>query len=152
MTGWRLGWVVSREDLVKKAAQLNEFIISHAPSMIQRAGETALRDGEDEIRVMVNELQEKMAFCYEALASINGVSIPKPDGAFYLFLGIEGLSDSFAFALALLKEHRVAVAPGVAFGNGGEGFVRICFATDHSTLEPALERIGRFVENGSYYA
>lgn len=148
MTGWRLGWTVSRRDLIKKAAQLNEFIISHAPGMIQRAGEFALKQGDDDIQAMVEELHEKMTFCYDALAAIKGLTLPKPQGAFYLFPRVEGLSDSFAFALALLKEHKVAVAPGVAFGNGGEGSFRISYATDMAILEPALERIRRFVERG----
>jgi len=148
MTGWRLGWVVSRQDLVKKATQLNEFIVSHAPSMIQRAGETALKYGEDDIQAMVEELHEKVAFCYEVLASIERVSIPKPQGSFYLFPRIDGLDDSFSFALSLLKQHKVAVAPGIAFGNGGEGAVRLSCATDRSILEPAMERFRRFVEAG----
>jgi aspartate aminotransferase len=146
MTGWRLGWVVARADLIKKATQLNEFIVSHAPSMIQKAGETALKEGEEEIRLMVAELKEKLAFCYQALCEIKGVSVPKPDGAFYLFPQIEGLTDSFSFALSLLKETKVAVAPGVAFGEGGEGSIRICYASDMSILEPAMERLRRFIE------
>lgn len=146
MTGWRLGWVVARADLIKKATQLNEFIVSHAPSMIQRAGETALRDGEEEIRLMVAELKEKLAFCYQALCEMKGVTVPKPGGAFYLFPQIEGLTDSFSFALSLLKETKVSVAPGIAFGNGGEGSIRICYASDMAILEPAMERLQGFVE------
>jgi aspartate/methionine/tyrosine aminotransferase len=149
MTGWRLGWVVSREDLINKAAQLNEFIVSHAPSMIQRAGETALQYGEDDIQAMVEELHEKVTYCYEVLSSIKSISIPKPQGSFYLFPRINGLDDSFSFAVSLLKQHKVAVAPGVAFGNGGEGAVRISCATDRAILEPAMERFRRFVEAGA---
>ncbi len=134
MTGWRLGWAVARRDLVRKATQLNEFIISHAPSMIQRAGEVALRQGEDDVHAMVEMLQERMAFCYDALATLGSVSVARPRGAFYLFPQIAGLEDSFGFALTLLKESKVAVAPGVAFGKGGEGAVRICFASDLSIL------------------
>jgi hypothetical protein len=148
MTGWRLGWVVARADLVQKAAQLNEFIISHAPSMIQRAGETALGEGEAEVQAMVAELQAKMAFCYEALSAIKGVSLSRPGGAFYLFPTIAGLSDSFAFAVSLLQSERVAVAPGVAFGNGGEGSIRLSCATGMAILEPAMARIRRFIERG----
>jgi aspartate/methionine/tyrosine aminotransferase len=146
MTGWRLGWVTSRRDLVRKATQLNEFIISHAASMVQRAGETALRHGEDEVAALVEQLHERMAFCAGALASVKRISLPKPEGAFYLFPRVAGLDDSFAFALALLQETKVAVAPGSAFGAGGEGAVRICFASDRSVLEPAMERFCRFVE------
>lgn len=149
MTGWRLGWLVARQDLAKKAAQLNEFIVSHAPSMVQRAGEIALKHGEDEIKTMVEALQKNVVFCLEALSSVRSVSVPKPEGAFYLFPRIEHLQDSFAFAVALLKERKVSIAPGVAFGNGGEGSVRICYAADRSILEPAMERFCRFVEKSS---
>lgn len=146
MTGWRLGWVVSRRDLVRKAAQLNEFIVSHAPSMIQRAGEAALTQGEDAVAALVEQLHERMAYCAGALRSVARISLPKPEGAFYLFPRIMGLDDPMDFALALLREQKVAVAPGNAFGAGGEGSVRLCFASDFSVLEPALERFCRFVE------
>ncbi len=146
MTGWRLGWVVSRADLVAKASQLNEFIVSHAASMIQKAGETALAQGDDEIAGMVELFHERMSFCYQALTSVPRISLAKPEGAFYLFPQIDGVEDSFAFALALLKEEKVAVAPGNAFGNGGEGAIRICYAPEMAVLEPAMERFVRFVE------
>ena len=77
-----------------------------------------------------------------------GVTLPKPEGAFYLFPAIDGLDDSFDFALNLLKQEHVAVAPGSAFGAGGEGSLRLCFASDMSVLEPAMERMCRFIERG----
>ncbi|MBX2997229.1 MAG: pyridoxal phosphate-dependent aminotransferase [Caldilineaceae bacterium] len=147
MTGWRLGWVISRADLVPKAAQLNEFIISHAPSFVQKAGEAALAHGEDEIAAMVESFHERMDFCYRAISSLKRVSVTKPEGAFYLFPRIEGGIDSFQLALDLLREEKVAIAPGSAFGNGGEGSIRICYASDFSILEPAMERFCRFVES-----
>ena len=146
MTGWRLGWVVSRPDLVKQATQLNEFIVSHAPSMVQRAGEIALDQGEDEIVPMVEALTDRIGFCYEALSGAESLSVPRPRGAFYLFPRVSGLKDSFAYAVALLNEQKVSVAPGVAFGNGGEGCFRICCAADRSVLEPAMDRILQFVD------
>ena len=146
MTGWRLGWVAARQDLVGKAAQLNEFIVSHAPSMVQRAGETALRDGEAFVQGMAADVQRRVRFCQEALRGIPGVTLAPPEGAFYLFPRIEGLGDSFDFTLTLLREARVAVAPGSAFGSGGEGAFRICCAADESVLEPAMERLRRFLE------
>jgi aspartate/methionine/tyrosine aminotransferase len=140
-----LGWVVARRDLVKKATQLNEFIVSHAPSMIQKAGEAALKQGEEEVTAMVKSLREKVNFSFDALRSMKGVSVAGPEGAFYLFPQIEGVDDSFSFALTLLKETKVAVAPGIAFGNGGEGAIRICCAADMSILEEAMERIGNYL-------
>ncbi|MBM3740220.1 MAG: aminotransferase class I/II-fold pyridoxal phosphate-dependent enzyme, partial [Acidobacteria bacterium] len=85
MTGWRVGWIVTRPDLAARAAQLNEFIISHAPSFSQRAAETALRDGEPMIRDMVARLRDNRDFCIQALASVRGVTVPQPAGAFYVF-------------------------------------------------------------------
>ena len=71
--------------------------------------------------------------------------MPEPDGAFYLFPRIDGLDDSMAFCRRLLVEERVGLAPGSAFGAGGEGSVRICYAAERSVLEPALERLARFL-------
>jgi len=147
MTGWRLGWLIGRSDLVQKATEMNEFIISHAPSMVQKAGETALREGESEIKSVVARLKENLTFCQNALESMPGVVLPKPEGAFYLFPRITGLQDSFEFCKRLLLETRVGVAPGVAFGNGGEGSIRICYAADRNVLEPAMARLGDFLSN-----
>jgi aspartate/methionine/tyrosine aminotransferase len=149
MTGWRLGWLSARADLVGQAAQLNEFIVSHAPSMVQRAGETALRRGEGFVQAMREQVARRVGACHRRLQSVRGVSVAPPEGSFYLFPRIEGVADSLAFALALLKERRVAVAPGAAFGRGGEGAVRVCCAADESILEPAMERLALFIESGN---
>jgi aspartate aminotransferase len=145
MTGWRVGWLISRLDLVEKATQLNEFIISHAPSFAQKAGETALADGEDELVRMLERLKDNRDLCLDALRGIPGVTVPKPDGAFYLFPKVDGLTDSFDFCRRLLEETRVGLAPGVAFGEGGEGSFRICYAAERSILEPAMERLTKFL-------
>jgi aspartate/methionine/tyrosine aminotransferase len=148
MTGWRLGYLIARRDLAGKAAQLNEFIVSHAPSFTQKAGETALAQGEAELERMLVRLKENRDFCMEALSGIPGVALPKPDGAFYVFPRIDGLRDSFDFCKRLLVETRVGLAPGVAFGTGGEGSVRICYAAERSILEPAMERLAKFLHAG----
>jgi aspartate aminotransferase len=145
MTGWRLGWLVSRRDLANKATQLNEFIVSHAPSMAQKAAETALAEGEVELRSMVERLKENRDFVRDALLGIPGVAVPQAEGAFYLFPKIQGMRDSFALCRQLLIQERVGIAPGIAFGAGGEGSVRICYAADRTVLEPAVERIARFL-------
>jgi aspartate/methionine/tyrosine aminotransferase len=149
MTGWRLGWLAGRADLIRKASEMNEFIVSHAPSMVQKAGEAALRSGEAEIRSMVGALKENLAFCQGVLQSMSRVVLPRPEGAFYLFPRIEGLKDSFDFCKRLLLEKRVGLAPGVAFGKGGEGSVRICYAADRSVLGPALARLEEFLSSES---
>jgi hypothetical protein len=147
MTGWRVGWLVARRDLGAKATQLNEFIISHAPSFAQKAGETALAEGEPELRRMIERLEENREICMQALSGIGGLTLPKPDGAFYVFPKIDGLDDSFAFCKRLLEETRVGLAPGVAFGTGGEGSIRICYAAERSILEPAMERLVKFLRS-----
>ena len=145
MTGWRLGWLVARRDLAQKCTQMNEFIVSHAASFTQKAAETALRDGEGELRNMLKRLQANRDFCLDALRRMPGLEIPEPDGAFYLFPRVAGLTDSFDFCKRLLLEEHLGIAPGVAFGAGGEGSVRICYAAERPVLEPAMERLGRFL-------
>jgi len=145
MTGWRVGWLVTRADVGPKLAQLNEFIVSHAATFSQVAGLTALRDGEEELARMVEELRAKRDLCLSALRALPGVTVADPGGAFYVFPQIDGLDDSFAFCKRLLLEERVGLAPGSAFGAGGEGCVRICYAAERSVLEPALERVARFL-------
>lgn len=152
MTGWRLGWLVGPAELIRRASELNEYVVSHAPTMIQRAGESALAQGDDDIYAMVEELEEQRAFATSVLDETPGVVLTQADGAFYLFPRIEGIDDSLDFALRLLRATGVAVAPGSAFGSAGEGYIRICYAPDRSILEPALERLNRFMATGRHAA
>ncbi len=147
MTGWRLGWMAGRKDLLVRAAQLNEFVVSCAAGFAQRAAETALLWGEQILREMLCRLRENRDFCLGVLAKIDGVTVPVPDGAFYLFARMDGVGDSFEFAKRLLMETKVGLAPGVAFGSGGEGNVRICYASDRAVLEEAMSRVKMFLES-----
>jgi aspartate aminotransferase len=146
MTGWRLGWLVSRRDLCARATQLNEFIISHAPSFAQRAAETALLWGENALAEMLVRLRENRDFCLAAMAKMPRVTVPKPDGAFYLFPKIAGVTDSFDFCKRLLMDTHVGLAPGVAFGAGGEGSVRICYAAEKQIVQEAMARLDMFLK------
>jgi aspartate/methionine/tyrosine aminotransferase len=146
MTGWRLGWLVARRDLAARATQLNEFIVSHAPSFGQRAGETALLWGETALCEMLIRLKDNRDFCLAALSKMPGVTVPKPDGAFYLFPKITAATDSFDFCKRLLMDTKVGLAPGVAFGAGGEGSVRICYAAERPILEEAMSRLALFLK------
>lgn len=145
MTGWRLGWLVGRADLIAKATQMNEFIVSCAPAFVQKTGEVALRDGDPFIAELLTMLRGNRDYCAQQLRTMPGVTVPEPDGAFYLFPKIEGLADSFDFCKRLLLETKVGLAPGVAFGNGGEGSVRICYAVERPILESALRLIREFL-------
>ena len=148
MTGWRLGWLVARGDVGRKAAQLNEYVVSHAASFTQKAAETALSEGEPWVRELVTELRGSRDLCLMRLRAIPGVSVPDPEGAFYLFPRIEGLTDSFELCRRLLVESFVGLAPGSAFGAGGEGSVRLCYAAERPILEAALDRIDAFLRGG----
>jgi aspartate/methionine/tyrosine aminotransferase len=147
MTGWRLGWLVARADLAAKCAQLNEFMVSCAAGFVQKAAETALRDGEGELRSMLARLRENRDFCLDRLRAMPRLTVPQPDGAFYLFPKVEGLTDSFAFCKRLLEQTQVGIAPGVAFGGGGEGSVRLCYASSRTVLEPAMDRLHAFLND-----
>ncbi|MEZ5102533.1 MAG: pyridoxal phosphate-dependent aminotransferase [Thermoleophilia bacterium] len=145
MTGWRVGWLVGRRDLVAKATQLNEFVVSHAATFTQKAAEAGLVEGEAGVLELLAMLRENRDLCLDALGSMPGVTVPRPDGAFYLFPRVEGLTDSFAFCRDLLLETRVGLAPGVAFGDAGEGSLRLCYAAERRILEAALERLADFL-------
>jgi aspartate/methionine/tyrosine aminotransferase len=146
MTGWRLGWLVARRDLATRAGQLNEFMVSHAASFTQRAAETALLWGENTMAEMLVRMKENRDFCLAALRKMPRVTVPNPDGAFYLFPKVAGVTDSFDFCKRLLIETRVGLAPGVAFGAGGEGSIRICYAAERDILEQAMLRLKMFLE------
>lgn len=146
MTGWRIGWLVARADLAERATQLNEFIISCAPGFVQKTAGIALAEGEKSLREMLVLYKRNRDYCVDAFRRMPGVKVPSPDGAFYVFPRIDGLADSFGFCERLLREARVGLAPGVAFGAGGEGSIRLCYAVETEILESALSRIGAFVE------
>jgi hypothetical protein len=141
MTGWRLGWLAGPASFIEKATQLQEFIVSCPPGFVQKAAETALSDGEPFIADLRRQLLANRDFCIEQLAGIPGLSLPAAEGAFYLFPRLQGVTDTFALAKRILLETKVGVAPGVAFGPGGEGSLRICYAADRSILEPAMARL-----------
>jgi aspartate aminotransferase len=146
MTGWRVGWLVTRGDLAEKVTQLNEFMVSCPASFTQKAAETALEEGEQELARMVERLKGNRDLCREALCRMPGVTVPQPEGAFYLFPKIEGLTDSFDLCRRLLVQTKVGLAPGVAFGAGGEGSVRICYAAERGILEDAMARLDAFLQ------
>jgi aspartate/methionine/tyrosine aminotransferase len=145
MTGWRLGWMIARPDLARKCSQLNEFMVSCAAGFVQKAAETALLEGEQELMRMLQMLRENRDYCASRLRAMPHLTLPQPDGAFYLFPRVAGLTDSFGFCKRLLEDTRVGIAPGMAFGAGGEGSVRICYASNREVLEPAMERLGKWL-------
>ena len=140
MTGWRLGWMVVPQGARDAVTELVEVTHSGVAPFIQRAGLAALADSETVERFRAHCARGR-TLTNEALSGINRVRHAAPDGAFYAFVGVEGLGDSLQFAKRLVAEHRVAVAPGIAFGEAGEGHLRLCFAQSSERLERALGRL-----------
>jgi aspartate/methionine/tyrosine aminotransferase len=140
MTGWRLGWMVVPDGTRDAVTELVEVMHSGVAPFIQHAGVAAVRDP-----ATVARFREHCAagrkLVGDALSGINRVRYAAPDGAFYAFIGVEGVTDSLALAKRLVHEQKVAVAPGIAFGDAGEGHLRICFAHAPDRLEAAMERL-----------
>jgi aspartate/methionine/tyrosine aminotransferase len=146
MTGWRLGWLVAPRALMDDLSKLIEYNTSCAPAFVQHAGVAALRDGEAFTRQMIGELRAARDHLVAALADVPCVDAKAPDGAMYLFFRVEGLSDSLAFCKRLVRDARLGLAPGSAFGPQGEGFVRWCYAGDAATLDEGVARLRGFLE------
>jgi len=147
MTGWRLGFALGPADILDAMRKVHQYTIMSAPTTAQVAAVTALADprAEEAVQAMVASYDDRRRLLLEGLNSI-GLRAFEPRGAFYAFpdIRISGLT-SDQFAWTLLEEERVAVVPGPAFGQGGEGYVRICYATAKDQIEEALERMQRFV-------
>jgi aspartate/methionine/tyrosine aminotransferase len=146
MTGWRLGYALTGERLTKLMTKLQEFVVSNPAAMVQRAGIVALRDGDAYVQEIRDRYAHQRELVMNTLRTIPHLSLPEPMGGFYAFPEVVGLKDSLAFAKRLLIETRVGMAPGIAFGSAGEGYMRMCFAASESVLAPALEGFKGFLE------
>jgi len=145
MTGWRLGWIVAPREIVDVMGKLIQYNVSGAPTFIQHAAVTAVREGESFTRSMTERYRAGRSLVLDALRGLNRVQVAPPDGAFYAFIKVDGMADSVAFAKEILAKTKVGLAPGAAFGLGGEGHLRLCFAASADRLEPALERLVPFL-------
>jgi aminotransferase len=145
MTGWRIGYVAAGPRFIEALTKIHQYTMLSAPTMAQMAAIEALRSGETEVEKMVQDYNRRRRVMVKRLNDI-GLPCFEPKGAFYAFPSIKatGLS-SEEFAEKLLREERVAVVPGTAFGACGEGFVRCCYATSIPNIEEALRRMDRFV-------
>ncbi len=141
MTGWRLGWLVAPREIQEVADKLVEFNTSCAPPFLQRAAVTAITEGEGFIAEMVARCRTGRDLLVQGLQRFPRLRVAAPEGAFYAFAAVEGVSDSLAFAKEVLARVKVGVAPGSAFGPGGEGHIRFCFASAPARLAAALDRL-----------
>ncbi len=146
MTGWRLGFLAAPKPILDQMLKIHQYAIMCAPTTSQLAAVEALRNGDDDIRMMVEEYDRRRHYIYEGLKQI-GIDSFEPEGAFYIYpyIGKFGLS-SEEFCNRLLYEHRCAIVPGTAFGEGGEGFARISYAYSIKHITKALSRIESFVK------
>ena len=146
MTGWRLGYCCGPEAIIEQMTKLHQFAIMCAPTTSQYAAVEGLRNCEDEVEEMRRSYNQRRRYLLHAFEEMN-ISCFEPQGAFYTFPNIKrfGMS-SDEFATRLLKEEKVAVVPGTAFGDCGEGFLRISYAYSLESLKKALGRIKRFVD------
>jgi aspartate/methionine/tyrosine aminotransferase len=143
MTGWRIGWLVAPPELAIQVGKLIEYDTSCVPVFVQRAGLAAVRSGEKVIQRTVERYRRARDFLIPRLNAIPGVQAATPPGAMYAFFRVEGMTDSLAFCKQLVVEASLGLAPGVAFGPEGEGFVRWCFASSEERLEEGVERLAK---------
>ncbi|MFQ5975784.1 MAG: pyridoxal phosphate-dependent aminotransferase [Candidatus Hydrothermarchaeales archaeon] len=142
MTGWRLGYAAGPEDIIKAMLRLQAHSISNATSFVQKAGVVALESSQKSVQEMVKEFKKRRNTVVKMLNEIPNVSCVNPQGAFYAFPNFSKYNkDSFKMADFLLTKAKVAVVPGGAFGDGGEGFIRISYATSMENLINGIERI-----------
>ena len=141
MTGWRMGWVVASEELGQVYENLQQFNTSGVPTFLQHGAVAAIEQGEPFIQSQVDRCRTARDLVIGRLSESPRVRLTRPDGAFYLFFRVEGEPDSRALALRLLHEANVGLAPGSAFGPGGEGHLRLCFAGSVERLHTAMDRL-----------
>ena len=145
MTGWRIGYAASSRDIIAAMTKIHQYTLMCAPTMAQVAAIEALRTGEPSVLKMAEEYNRRRQVIVKGLNDI-GLPCFEPKGAFYAFPSIKGTGmTSEEFAEKLLVEEKVAVVPGPAFGQCGEGYVRCCYATSLADIEKALSRMKRFV-------
>jgi aspartate/methionine/tyrosine aminotransferase len=144
MTGWRLGWIVAPTALVAELGKLIEFNTSCAPVFVQRAGLAALARADDFVPGLVARMKHCRDTLLPALAALPGVQVASPPGGMYAFFRVEGQDDSLAFAKRLVATAGLGLAPGAAFGDEAEGWLRWCFASrDPGRLTRGVDRLRR---------
>jgi aspartate/methionine/tyrosine aminotransferase len=148
MTGWRLGWIAAPPALMPDLGKLIEYNTSCSPVFVQRAGVVALRDGEPTVAHTLVRFREARDLLVRELASIAGIEAALPPGAMYVFFRVAGVDDSLAFCKRLVREARLGLAPGSAFGPEGQGFVRWCFAASRERLVDGVGRLRAFMGSG----
>ena len=146
MTGWRLGYAAAPHRILEQMLKIHQFAIMCAPTTSQYAAVSALRDGDNDVQMMREAYDQRRRFVLHAFKEM-GLDCFEPEGAFYAFPSIKRFGmTSDEFATRFLREEKVAVVPGTAFGASGEGFLRVSYAYSLKNLKAALGRMANFVK------
>ena len=146
MTGWRLGYAAAPHRILEQMLKIHQFAIMCAPTTSQYAAVSALRDGDNDVQMMREAYDQRRRFVLHAFKEM-GLDCFEPEGAFYAFPSIKRFGmTSDEFATRFLREEKVAVVPGTAFGASGEGFLRVSYAYSLKNLKEALGRMANFVK------
>lgn len=146
MTGWRLGYACGPQTIIKQMTKIHQFCIMCAPTTSQYAAIEALKNGDDDVAMMRESYDQRRRFLLNAFKEM-GLECFEPFGAFYVFPCIKEFNmTSDEFATRFLEEEKVAAVPGTAFGDSGEGYLRISYAYSLERLKTAMERLARFVD------
>jgi len=146
MTGFRLGWIAAPAGLALDLPKLIEYNTSCAPPFVQRAGVAALEHGEPVVARTVSRLRRARDYLIGQLQATPGIEAAAPEGAMYAFFRVRGLGDSLALCKRLVTDAGLGLAPGIAFGLEGEGYVRWCFAASEQRLADGIKRLRRALE------
>ena len=146
MTGWRLGYMMGPLPIMEQIKKIHQFIVMSAPTISQYAGIEALRNGDNDILKMKKEYDKRRKYLLKEFKRLD-LPVFEPKGAFYIFPNISKYNiSSEEFATDLLNKEHVVVVPGTAFGESGEGFIRISYAYSLDALKEAIKRIERYLK------
>jgi aspartate/methionine/tyrosine aminotransferase len=145
MTGWRVGWVRTHPQLRNVFENLVQYSSSGTPQFMQRGAVAALDEGDEFIREQVERARKARDIVCTMLAATGRARFVAPRGAFYLFFAIDGISDTRKAVFDIVDRANVAMAPGTAFGSGGEGFLRLCFHRAEDQVKEAADRLAHWI-------
>lgn len=145
MTGWRLGYLIAPRSMIRNMQKLQQNLFICACAFNQAAGIAALQESSNVLEKRFSDYNERRIFLYEALQRIGIAPAKPPDGAFYMMANVKKYTDdSYSFAIRILEEAGVALTPGIDFGRGAEGYIRISYACSMETLQEGLRRLEEF--------